>query len=227
MHNVCSTEKAILFQITKVSILLALPPSTRVKQLYNLINLNLRVLLSLFGRIVWSRSLEPQYLAECLRESEYLKCSSFPNETWIMKVFQNYFPVSRLPLSHFSGFSVECMLCVILKKYATFSELKYWFKTTVSTFFFTHDCTTPVVLGHIVVEVYWAHHVWYDSSGRVFGPSPRNLPDKTKHSQEIDFNCVARFEPAVPGNKRVLTHTLDLAATGIVQWKHGTEHYKH
>jgi len=30
MHNVCNTKKAILFQITEVSIVLALPPSCKI-----------------------------------------------------------------------------------------------------------------------------------------------------------------------------------------------------
>jgi len=76
-------------------------------------------------------------------------------------------------------------------------------------------------------KVYRAHQVRHDSSGRVFGPSPRTLRDKTQHPQKIDFHCATGFEPAIPANKRALTNALDRAATGIVQWAHGTEYYKH
>jgi len=74
--------------------------------------------------------------------------------------------------------------------------------------FFAHDSADPVVLRRIVVEVYWAHHDRYDSSGRVFGPSPKTLPEETQHSQEIDFICAAGFEPAIPASKRALFHAL-------------------
>jgi hypothetical protein len=61
----------------------------------------------------------------------------------------------------------------------------------------------------------WPHHARLDSSGRVFCPMQKPLPDHTQHSQEKYSMFGAGFEPEILASKRPQTHALDHGATGI------------
>ena len=69
------------------------------------------------------------------------------------------------------------------------------------------------LLFHLIILNNTHTHTRQDSSGRVIGPTPRPLPDNTKHGRNT--NAQAGFEPPIPESKRPQTYAVDRAATGI------------
>ena len=65
----------------------------------------------------------------------------------------------------------------------------------------------------LIFEVSRSHtttrHSRQDSSGRVFNPSQRPLPDNTQHSQQTNIHA-----PTISAGERPQTYALDRAATG-------------
>ena len=108
-------------------------------------------------------------------------------------------------------FVLKCVFSAVYKVTPSKRRLRCFF-------FFTMAQHLLVGQGVLIIEYSWSHSDTIHpvgTSGRVISLTQRPLPDNIQYSQETDIHAPAGFEPTIPANKRLQTHALEPAATGI------------
>jgi hypothetical protein len=104
------------------------------------------------------------------------------------------------------------------------NELNFVFKVIISKYtnitFFSPMAQQPIVgQGFVIIVASQlhsdTHHTQQDYSGRGIGPSQRPLSDNTQHCTRDKHPCPRRDSNVNPNMRRLQTHALDRAATGI------------
>jgi hypothetical protein len=78
----------------------------------------------------------------------------------------------------------------------------------------------PVDQGLLIIEIHHhthTHHTRYDSSGRVFSPLQRPLPNNTQHSQETDIHAPGGIRTCNP-SKRAAADECNLYPSIFISW---------